>query len=316
MKRPSAVIVAVVLLLTIGSTLTTSVSVAAPVGAPAPTASRTDHLAKVAVRRAYCHGVRATIVGTRHGELLVGTSHRDVIAGGGGRDAILGRGGRDLICGGRGADILNAQGGRRQRLFGGAGQDFCIAGRPADHRFHHGCEVHLPDAPQSARASGAKRAPGAGAVAAAPGPAVARVREAARLRQARRAALSAQVGAVNCDSGILGVNANSDDPTLLSGGGAGFPDPTVVRVLPYVFSWNGSWVPRGNLEAKDFAVPNDGAFYNVGAEWDMTPQYWLVYFAYGWWDGGAWHWTEYTPVSDYRGFGAGSSGFCATVPVT
>lgn len=63
-----------------------------------------------------CHGVRATIVGTRHADVIRGTPHRDVIVAGRGNDVVKGRGGNDLICGGPGAD----------RLLGGAGRDHLL----------------------------------------------------------------------------------------------------------------------------------------------------------------------------------------------
>lgn len=81
-----------------------------------------------------CHGVRATVVGTRASETLTGTAHRDVIAGLDGGDTISGRGGDDLICGGRGFDFLN--GGRgHDRLFGGHGDD-SIEGGPGQGGRH------------------------------------------------------------------------------------------------------------------------------------------------------------------------------------
>lgn len=74
-----------------------------------------------------CHGVVATIVGTRHHDVIVGTSHRDVIVAGRGDDVVYGRGGNDLICGGRGAD----------RLEGGPGRDHLFG---EQDRIHHGEE--------------------------------------------------------------------------------------------------------------------------------------------------------------------------------
>jgi len=71
-----------------------------------------------------CHGVPATIVGTRGNDVgpddIVGTSGRDVIDGLGGNDVIDGRGGRDLVCGGPGRDFIG----------GGRGTDL-ILGAPA-----------------------------------------------------------------------------------------------------------------------------------------------------------------------------------------
>jgi Ca2+-binding RTX toxin-like protein len=64
-----------------------------------------------------CHGVRATVVGTRHHDTIVGTPHRDVIVAGRGDDVVDGRGGNDLICGGPGADRLEGGPGR-DRLLG------------------------------------------------------------------------------------------------------------------------------------------------------------------------------------------------------
>ena len=85
-----------------------------------------------------CNGLKATIVGTKHHDLLVGTSGRDVIAGLGGHDRIEGRGGADVICGasqqapfdnapdvlsgGRGDDVIVAVSGR-DVIVGGAGDD-------------------------------------------------------------------------------------------------------------------------------------------------------------------------------------------------
>ncbi len=111
-----------------------------------------------AVRRAYCRGRRATIVGNAHDNRIVGTRHRDVIAAGRGADIIIGRGGHDIICGGRGADVINGgpgrdkifgdaggdivEGGRgRDRLYGGTRKDLC-SGEAREHRYHFGCEVH------------------------------------------------------------------------------------------------------------------------------------------------------------------------------
>jgi Ca2+-binding RTX toxin-like protein len=67
----------------------------------------------------YCHGVRATIVGTMSGEVINGTQGRDVINGRGGNDTINGRGGNDLICGAYGMD----------RISGGAGDDELRGGK-------------------------------------------------------------------------------------------------------------------------------------------------------------------------------------------
>ena len=89
-----------------------------PVGAVVATALVPLLPAQPAAAAVTCHGQRATIVGTAHGDVLNGTAGRDVIAGLGGNDTINGRGGNDVICGGRGADSLS--GGRgNDKLYGG-----------------------------------------------------------------------------------------------------------------------------------------------------------------------------------------------------
>jgi uncharacterized delta-60 repeat protein len=61
-----------------------------------------------------CMGQKATIVGTRRGEVLEGTGHRDVIAALAGNDTIKARGGNDLICGGPGKDRIDGGPGRNR----------------------------------------------------------------------------------------------------------------------------------------------------------------------------------------------------------
>jgi uncharacterized delta-60 repeat protein len=61
-----------------------------------------------------CMGRKATIVGSRRGEVLKGTGHRDVIAGLAGNDRIKARGGNDLICGGPGKDRIDGGPGRNR----------------------------------------------------------------------------------------------------------------------------------------------------------------------------------------------------------
>ncbi len=61
-----------------------------------------------------CMGQKATIVGTRRGEVLKGTGHRDVIAALAGNDTVKGRGGNDLICGGPGKDRIDGGPGRNR----------------------------------------------------------------------------------------------------------------------------------------------------------------------------------------------------------
>jgi Ca2+-binding RTX toxin-like protein len=79
--------------------------------ATAPSAAGATH-------RHTCHGLRATIVGTGHDDVIHGTNKRDVIVAGRGSDRIFGTAGSDVICGGRGADVI----------FPGPGNDWVDAG--------------------------------------------------------------------------------------------------------------------------------------------------------------------------------------------
>jgi Ca2+-binding RTX toxin-like protein len=84
-----------------------------------------------------CQGIRATIVGTRHNDLIVGTSRPDVIRGKGGADIICGGPGDDVVEGASGSDRLSGEGGNDvlrgqtgdDALMGGAGDDRIFAGR-------------------------------------------------------------------------------------------------------------------------------------------------------------------------------------------
>ena len=75
----------------------------------------------------FCHGHRATIVGTPGDDDVAGTPHRDVIVGLGGKDRIHGRGGDDILCGN----------GSRDRLYGGSGDDL-LDGGTSDDRLYGG----------------------------------------------------------------------------------------------------------------------------------------------------------------------------------
>ncbi|HWM64488.1 MAG TPA: hypothetical protein VNP96_10940 [Solirubrobacterales bacterium] len=77
-----------------------------------------------------CHGVPATLTGTRGSERLVGTAEPDVIAARGGSDLINGLGGSDLVCAGRGNDRIGAGSGS-DRVFGNHGNDE-VQGRRGD----------------------------------------------------------------------------------------------------------------------------------------------------------------------------------------
>jgi Ca2+-binding RTX toxin-like protein len=88
-------------------------------------------LATSAPYRATCHGVAATMVGSRGFDRLRGTDGRDVIVGFGGNDKIHSRGGRDLICGRHGDDDVTAGPGR-DRILGGPGSDDIWAGAGRD----------------------------------------------------------------------------------------------------------------------------------------------------------------------------------------
>jgi Ca2+-binding RTX toxin-like protein len=85
---------------------------------------------------AYCHGLKATLVGTGGDDVIIGTAKRDVIAGRGGHDVLRGRGGNDVICGGSGDDIVGGGSGR-DTLYGNRGNDR-LSGGPADDRLFGG----------------------------------------------------------------------------------------------------------------------------------------------------------------------------------
>jgi hypothetical protein len=96
----------------------------------------------------FCHGRRATLVGSAEADVLIGTVGDDVIHGRGGDDRLRGRGGNDVLCGGTGQDTLRGGAGNDQlfgdqeddTLEGGAGEDTCDGGEGTDTHAG-GCEV-------------------------------------------------------------------------------------------------------------------------------------------------------------------------------
>ena len=78
-----------------------------------------------------CHGVPATLFGSRHADRLRGTRGPDVIVAFGGDDKINGRGGRDRICARRGDDRVTAGWGD-DRILGGPGSDNVWGGAGRD----------------------------------------------------------------------------------------------------------------------------------------------------------------------------------------
>jgi Ca2+-binding RTX toxin-like protein len=83
------------------------------------------------IRRGFCDGLEATIVGTLGDDVLEGTEGDDVIVGIDGNDVIYGHGGNDVICGGDGNDILLGGDGN-DILFGDAGNDILHGGAGND----------------------------------------------------------------------------------------------------------------------------------------------------------------------------------------
>jgi hypothetical protein len=110
---------------------------AVPVAGTAGAADSADR----ATPKHFCHGQRATIVGTAKADWLLGTQGRDVIWAGNGPDTVAALDGRDIVCGGRGADVLEGSGGQ-DRLYGDKGRDMCT-GEDGEHRHHYSCETHL-----------------------------------------------------------------------------------------------------------------------------------------------------------------------------
>ncbi len=81
--------------------------------APTTTVTPVNPQQPPAAHEAWCHGRRATIVGTPGNDRIRGTMGDDIIHALGGNDVIEGLGGNDLICSGGGDDIV----------FGGMGDD-------------------------------------------------------------------------------------------------------------------------------------------------------------------------------------------------
>ena len=87
----------------------------------------------------YCHGVKATLVGTAGKDVITGTAGRDVVVAMGSNDRIRTLGGNDLICAGAGNDIVDGGSGNDviygddgdDQLAGGAGNDTLIGGKGA-----------------------------------------------------------------------------------------------------------------------------------------------------------------------------------------
>lgn len=69
-----------------------------------------------------CHGVAATIVGTRGDDLLLGTDGNDVIVGLAGNDQVQDNGGDDLVCGNTGDDAIFTGAGD-DKVWSGSGDD-------------------------------------------------------------------------------------------------------------------------------------------------------------------------------------------------
>lgn len=97
----------------------------------------------------FCHGARATRLGTFGNDSLTATPGRDVIVTLSGNDRVWAKGGDDVVCGSRGEDRIDGGigddvlwgefapdvllgGNGRDRLNGGGGRDTCIGGRGAD----------------------------------------------------------------------------------------------------------------------------------------------------------------------------------------
>jgi Ca2+-binding RTX toxin-like protein len=99
----------------------------------------------------FCHGHRATRLGTFGNDSITGTPGRDVIVSLSGFDRVWAKGGNDVVCGSRGEDRLDGGYGAdelwgesapdqllggygRDRMIGGARRDLCVGGPGADTR--------------------------------------------------------------------------------------------------------------------------------------------------------------------------------------
>ena len=80
----------------------------------------------------YCHGYRATIIGTPGDDVITGTNGvLDVILALEGNDAIDGLGGTNIICGGPGDDSITGGSGA-DFLWGDEGADFLVGQEGTD----------------------------------------------------------------------------------------------------------------------------------------------------------------------------------------
>ncbi|NND04552.1 MAG: DUF1565 domain-containing protein [Acidimicrobiia bacterium] len=70
----------------------------------------------------YCHGERATRIGTRNADTIRATHGADVVAALDGPDIVMALRGNDVVCGGNGSDFLDGHRGR-DTIHGGPGLD-------------------------------------------------------------------------------------------------------------------------------------------------------------------------------------------------
>ncbi len=252
-----------------------------------PTAATATKAAGKVVR---CKGKRATEVGSKKKNIVIGTRGRDIIAARGGNDIIWAKGGRDLICAGKGADIIDGMKGR-DKVYGGGGIDQCFGGK-REHRYHFGCEEHLPSAQQPPPPNG---------------------KPASKVRSiASSAALApaANSGTPECGQGFykgyikhnLSVATDSAHPLVATRPNywrytdQGWQGPSLA---PWTF-WN---------------VPTDGNFYQIPFDkGELDHGNWVVIYQIYWGDNSGYDlYGEYRPSSYFvDNFGGIKSEFCFT----
>jgi hypothetical protein len=273
--------------------------------------------------RYFCHGRRATIVGTGHADVLRGTRRADVIVGLGGNDIILGGQGRDLICGGSGADMLNAMQGSREPLYGGAGTDFCFAPDAAEHRFHFQCEAHLPSRVASRRLATLARGV-LGAATRGRSPAKRLVAPARRVN----APATVSAGKTKCESYDVGAptNANiADAHGDLYATGA-WTVPSKVGVVPVYWTWTSNGWSVGVQDSASLRIWSIDAYDGTTSTFPLrmtlpaTNARFFVGYYFMWMNPntGAWDKGGLNFVTNYAdtlyGYGGGDDnlGFCYT----
>jgi Ca2+-binding RTX toxin-like protein len=262
---------------------TASLAPSAQAGAPRVDTSVMARAASHASQRAkahFCHGHRATIVGTGHRDRIKGTNHRDVIVAGGGGDFIVSKGGNDLICAGSSNDVVDGGPGL-DTVYGGTGKDLCFGVAREHASYHHQCDVHVPGSlgggtrPRTTARSGRPTV-------LAGHPTHAQIRMVAR-------ALNRSTATYQADMPDCGVSKI----TLGNVGVSGYAtDPSLVAIRPRFLPFNPTVGEFEAVQDTDYTlwnVPADGNLHAVAqGAYNVTPfRTYIVFYDVYWSDNGA-----------------------------